>query len=103
MKKKYTNEDIDLLRTKKISVKDLAKKYNTTEKNIWRLARREHIHLYKPLIHIKSPYVNKIVRGKAECAEQLGISITSVANALKGIKVKQLEELNITLEYEEKL
>ena len=103
MKRKYLEEDIEALRSKSISVKELAKKYNTTEKNIWRLANREHIHLYKPLIHIKSPYMNKIVRGKAECAEQLGISVSSVANALKGIKVKQLEELNITIEYEEKV
>ncbi len=101
-KRKYRLEDIEQLKTKTISPKELAKKYGVSEQSIYRLCEREHIHFYKPVIVIHSPYEDIYVRGKQECAEELHISYASVSNALKGKKVKVLEELGITLSYREK-
>ena len=98
-KRKYKKEDIELLADKDITPRDFAIKYGVSVQAVYRLCEREHIHLAKPVIRIHSPYSDIYVRGKQECAEELQISYTSVANALKGKKVKILEELGITLSY----
>ena len=101
-KRKYKKSDVQLLADKKITPKDFALKYGVSVQCIYRLCEREHIHLAKPVIQIHSPYKDIYVRGKQEVAEELQISYTSVVNALKGKKVKILEELGITLSYREK-
>jgi len=101
-KRKYKKSDIQLLADKKITPKDFAKKYGVSVQCIYRLCEREHIHLAKPVIHIHSPFRDIYCRGKQEVAEELQISYTSVVNALKGKRVKILEELNIELSYVER-
>jgi len=101
-KRKYKMSDIKQLATKDISPKEFAKKHNVSLQAVYRLCEREHIHFYKPVIQIHSPYKDIYCRGKQEVAEELQISYTSVSNALKGKRVKILEDLGITLSYKEK-
>lgn len=98
-KRRYTRADIEKLATKKATPKEVADKYGVDVQCIYRLCEREHIHFYKPVIKIHTPYKDIYVKGKQECAEELQISYSSVRNALNGKRVKILEELNITLSY----
>lgn len=101
-KRKYKMSDVELLEEKKITPKEFAKMYGVDVQAVYHLCQREHIHYYKPVIIIHTPYKDIYVRGKQECAEELQISYSSVINALKGKRVKVLEELGITLSYKEK-
>ena len=100
-KRKYKISDIELLAQKKITPKEFAEKYGVSLDSVYHLCRREHIHLTKPVIIIRSKYGDTYVRGKQECAEELKISYTSVVRALKGEKVNTLEELGIEIIYAE--
>ena len=101
-KRKYSIRDIERLATKDISPKEIAKKYNVNVQAVYRLCEREHIHFYKPLIRIHTPYQDIFKKGKREVADELQISYTSVVNALNGKRVKILEELGIELSYYER-
>ena len=101
-KRKYKKTEIEQLANKIITPKQFAEKHGVNVQAVYRLCEREHIHLAKPVICIKTPYQTIYKRGKQEVAEELQISYTSVVNALKGKRVKILEELGIELSYREK-
>ena len=100
MNKKYDYNDFQAIVDKKITIEDVAKKYNTTTARIHRQMNRAGYYIAKRKIIITSPY-KKIVCGSiSEVAQQLGISNTSVINALKGKEITILKELHITIKEE---
>lgn len=101
-KRKYTKADIESLANRTATPKEIATKYGVDVQCVYRLCEREHIHFYKPVIKIHTPYKDIFAKGKQECAEELQISYSSVMNALNGKRVKLLEELGITLSYVER-
>lgn len=99
MKARYDLTDLYALGRKEITCKEMAEKYNTKVENIYKAMKRHHIRVGKRAIRITTKYGSKVVYGMPECADELKISVSSVNNALHGKQVRQLEELEIKVEY----
>ena len=100
MNKRYDYNDFQAIVEKKVSIEQIAEKYNTTIKSIHRQMNRAGFYLSKRKIVVCSPYKKIVCSSIYEVANQLGISHTSVINALKGKEVRVLQELEITIKEE---
>ena len=97
---KYDIEDFEAVAKGETTVKELVKKYQSTPKQIRQALVQRGFHIRKQ-IKIVSPYKTMIVADKQKCADELGVSRSTIAKALKGEKIPTLDELNIQLSYVE--
>jgi len=96
MNSKYKLEDLE-----RMSVEELCKKYGATESAVKKAKYRWGYRSHKA-VRILSPYHEPVILAdKQKCAEELRLSKRTIDRALKGEKVKILEELNIKIEYVE--
>lgn len=97
MNKRYDYKDFQAIVDRKMTLKQVAEKYNTTPDRIHRAMNRAGYYISNRKIIIISPYKRIECRSVAECAKQLNVSTTSIVNALKGKNVNIFKELNIKI------
>lgn len=102
MNKKYDYNDFQAIVDKTKTIEEIANKYNTTPQRIHRQMNRAGYYISKRKIIIYSPYKKIECKSVSEAADQLGISTTSVINALKGKEIVILKELHIEIKEETK-
>lgn len=95
---KYLEEDLEAIAKKQKTIKEVADDYGVTQSAVLRILNMRGYHVRKRKIRIKTPYKTVVVGSVQECAETLKLSTQSVRNALKGKRVKTLEDLGIKLE-----
>lgn len=98
MNKKYDYNDFQNIVDKKATFEEIATKYNCSVDLIHRAMNKAGYYISKRQIVITSPRIKKTCNSIQEVARELGISHTSVIKALKGERVKILEDLKIKLE-----
>ena len=94
---KYNKQDFELIVEKKKTVEQIALKYAVCPATLKRQMNRAGYYLNKRKILIISPYKLIECNGISECARELNVSTATIQNALKGKRIKILEELEITL------
>ena len=95
---KYLKEDLNAVISKEKNLDDVAKKYGVSRANLVRRLNRQGYHIRRRKIKIVTPYKTVVVNSIQECADTLKLSTTTIKLALKGQRIKTLEELNIHLE-----
>ena len=95
---KYLEEDLEAIAKKETTIKAVAEKYGVSQNAVLRILNMRGYHLRKQKIKIKTPYKTVVVGSIQECAETLKLSTQSIRNALKGQRIKTLEDLHITVE-----
>lgn len=95
---KYEIEDFEAIKKGETSLKRVALKYGVSEKTLQKAINRSGIYLKKQVIIIHTPYGAKRCIGIKEVAEELKLSQWSVKQALKGRRVKTIDDLEIRLE-----
>lgn len=99
---KYLEEDLLAIVHKEKTLKEVAGKYGVSQNSLIRCLNRRKYYLRKMRIKIKTPYKTTIVDSVQECADTLHLSKETIRQALKGKKIKTLEELNVKLEVVQK-
>lgn len=95
---KYEIEDFEAIKKGETSLQDVALKYGVSVKAIQMAVNRYGIYLKKRIIIIYTPYGAKKCIGIREVADELNLSQWTIKQALKGKKIKTLEDLDIKLE-----
>ena len=95
---KYLDDDLESVANGTKSITEVAWQYNVSVIALKRAMNRRGYYLRKKKIKITTPYKTYVVDGIQECANTLKLSTQSIKNALKGKRVKTLEELNIKIE-----
>lgn len=95
---KYEIEDFEAIKKGETSLQDVALKYGVSVKAIQMAVNRCGIYLKKRIIIIYTPYGAKKCIGIREVADELNLSQWTIKQALKGKKIKTLEDLDIKLE-----
>lgn len=95
---KYLEEDLEAIAKKQKTIKQVAEEYGVSQNSLLRILNMRGYHLRKRKIRIRTPYKTVVVGSIQECAETLKLSTQSIRNALKGQRVKTLEDLHITVE-----
>lgn len=95
---KYLEEDLEAIRRKEKTVKEVADKYGVSQNALIRCLNRRKYYIRKMRIKIKTPYKTTVVDSLQECADTLHLSKETIRQAIKGKRIKTLEDLNIKLE-----
>lgn len=95
---KYLDEDLEAVTKGLVTIDDLAKDYGVSRETLRRYLNRHGYHIRKVKIKIITPYRTQRVGSIQECAETLKLSRYTIERALKGERVKVLDELGIKLE-----
>ena len=95
---RYEIEDLEAIKKGEASLQEVALKYGVSVKAIQMALNRRGIYLRKQIIIIHTPYGAKKCVGIREVADELNLSQWSVKQALKGNRVKTLNDLDIKLE-----
>jgi len=95
---KYLEEDLKAVTKGMVTIDDLAKDYGVSKETLRRYLNRHGYHSRKVTVKIVTPYVTRIVGSLQECADTLKLSRRTIERALKGERVKVLEELGVRLE-----
>lgn len=95
---KYEIEDFEAIKKGETSLKEVALKYGVSRKTLLTALNRYGVYLNKKTIIIHSPYGAKKCVGIKEVAKELKLSQWSIKQALKGKRIKTLEDLDIKLE-----
>lgn len=95
---KYEIEDFEAIKKGDTTIEDVAQKYGVSKKALQMAINRSGIYLKKKTIIIHTPYGAKKCLGIREVANELNLSQWTIKRALKGYRVKTLEDLDIMLE-----
>lgn len=95
---KYLEEDLEAIVKKEKTIKQVATDYGVSQNAVLRCLNRRGYHIKKRRIRIITPYKTVVVESAYECAETLKLSATTINKALRGEKIKTLEELGIKVE-----
>lgn len=95
---KYEIEDFEAIKKGDTTIKDVALKYGVSVKALQMAINRSGIYLKKKIVIIHTPYGAKKCIGIREVANELNLSQWTIKRALKGERVKTLEDLDIMLE-----
>lgn len=95
---RYLEEDLEAVTKGMVTLDDLANNYGVSRDTLRRYLNRHGYHIRKVKIKIIDPFKTTLAHSIQECADTLQVSTATIKNALKGKKVKVLEELEIKLE-----
>ena len=98
MNNKYTKEEIGQLANGEISFQDFATKHNIKISTVHSVLYYHKYYKRNRLYKITSPYKTIICSSVREVSEKLGLCDHTVYKALKGGRVRVLEELEIKVE-----
>lgn len=95
---KYLEEDLEAIVKKQKTIKQVAEDYGVSQNAVIRCLNRRGYHTRKRRIKITTPYKTVVVGSIQECADTLKLSVVTINKALRGIRIKTLEDLNVKLE-----
>lgn len=93
--KKYNERDFQLICEKRVTIQEVAKKYNVSVARIQNAMNRRGYYSSKRKILIVAPYAIKECSSVSEAARELNVSTMTIYKALKGLRVNILDELEI--------
>lgn len=95
---KYLEEDLEAIVKGQKTIDEVANQYGVSHDTLKRNLNRRGYHVRKTKVKVFTPYYTRVYGSIQECADTLKLSRLTIVRALKGERVKVLEELEIKLE-----